>query len=121
MALADWIASRTDRLASVLVTIEVRRSVRRAEVIGSGAAGDREREDLLTRAEAALGSVSLVSLDDTIVSEAGVLAPPGLRTLDAIHLATALRGAPLDGFVTYDARLSEAAAARGFDVFHPGR
>lgn len=105
----------------MLVAIEVRRSVRRAEVIGSGAAADREHEDLLTRAEAVVGSVSLVALTDMIVRDAGTLAPSSLRTLDAVHLATALRGAPLDGFLTYDARLSEAAVARGFDVFHPGR
>lgn len=120
-ALTEWIASRTERLASVLVAIEVRRSVRRAEVTGSGTAADRDREDLLTRAEAVLGSVNLVALDDAIVSDAGVLAPPGLRTLDAVHVATALRAVPLDGLITYDARLADAAAARGLTVFRPGR
>jgi predicted nucleic acid-binding protein len=120
-ALSDWIATRADRLASVIAAIEVRRSVRRAEVTRSGAAGEREREMLRTRAEAVLGSVSLVAIDDAIVTDAGALSPPDLRALDAIHLATALRVAELDGLVTYDIRLSDAATARGLNVFHPGR
>lgn len=119
-ALAHWIASRHERLASVLVAVEVRRSVRRAEVAASGAAAEDERELLLARTEAVLASLNLVALSDSIVSEAGALAPPGLRTLDAIHLATALHAGPLDGLVTYDARLHDAAAARGLAVFHPG-
>lgn len=120
-ALSDWITSRTDRLASVLVAVEVRRSVRRVEVMGSGRTAERARETILTRAEAVLGSVNLVAINEAIVSDAGALAPPGLRTLDAIHLATALRSTQLDGLVTYDARLSDAAAARGLEVFRPGR
>ena len=51
---------------------------------------------------------------------AGALGPPGLRSLDAIHLATALSlGEDLAGVVTYDARLSEAIAAVGLAVWTP--
>ena len=43
---------------------------------------------------------------------AATLAEPALRTLDAIHVATALSATPIDGFVTYDER--QGAAARLF-------
>lgn len=43
-----------------------------------------------------------------------------LRTLDAIHLATALRlGSDLDAVVTYDNRLAEAARTLGLPVAAP--
>jgi predicted nucleic acid-binding protein len=46
--------------------------------------------------------------------------PAALRTLDAIHLATAMALAPgLDAFVTYDDRLAEAARALGLPVIRP--
>ena len=48
------------------------------------------------------------------------IGPPLLRTLDAIHLATALALVPdLDAFVTYDDRLAEAARALGLPVVRP--
>jgi predicted nucleic acid-binding protein len=43
-----------------------------------------------------------------------------MRTLDAIHLATALRSAAdLDSFVTYDDRQAKAAVAAGLAVRSP--
>jgi predicted nucleic acid-binding protein len=46
---------------------------------------------------------------------------PLLRTLDAIHLASASSlGATLGGFVAYDARLAQAARNLGLTVFSPG-
>jgi uncharacterized protein len=53
-------------------------------------------------------------------ARAGSLGPAGLRTLDAIHLATALEFGPeLTAFVSYDERLSEAARAKGLTVIAP--
>lgn len=52
---------------------------------------------------------------------AGALTPPALRSLDAVHLASALSVRDrLDGFVAYDARLVEAARAHGLPVLTPG-
>ncbi len=45
---------------------------------------------------------------------------PGLRTLDAIHLATALEAPGLDAFLCYDARLAAAARSTGLPVLSPG-
>lgn len=75
----------------------------------------------LRRADQVLATLALLPLDRPLVESAGVLAPPVLRSLDALHLATALRlGAGLDRMVTYDRRLAQAAAAAGLAVESPG-
>jgi predicted nucleic acid-binding protein len=49
------------------------------------------------------------------------LGPDGLRSLDALHLACALElGDELEGIVTYDDRLAEAAKSNGIEVIAPG-
>ena len=68
-----------------------------------------------------LGSVQLIRLGERIFEQAGLLDPPALRSLDAIHLATALDlGHDLEGIVTYDARLAEAAEHNGVAAISPG-
>jgi uncharacterized protein len=55
-----------------------------------------------------------------IFDRAGLLDPTILRTLDSIHLAAALVvGDDLDGMVTYDDRLAQAALANGIAVVSP--
>ena len=69
-----------------------------------------------------LDAMFLAELTPTIRAQAGRLEPTALRTLDAIHIATAasLSFPDLD-FVTYDDRQVEAARARGLRVTQPGR
>ena len=67
-----------------------------------------------------LASVEIVELDRAISQRAATIGPSSLRTLDAIHLATALEVGPIDAFVTYDDRLAEAARALGLPVVRPG-
>jgi predicted nucleic acid-binding protein len=63
----------------------------------------------------------LVSISDEILVAAAHLEPPTLRSLDAIHLATALRlGDALAAFVSYDERLLAAAAQLGLPTASPG-
>lgn len=70
--------------------------------------------------EATMRSVVAISLDRSIVRTAATVGPPSLRTLDAIHLATALGlGDELEAFVTYDDRLAEAARMLGLPVVRP--
>lgn len=72
--------------------------------------------------EAALGTVTLVLPAAPTFLVAGRLAPASLRSLDALHLATALELAPdVQGIVTYDTRLAEGAAAAGIAAVAPGR
>ncbi len=66
-----------------------------------------------------LAAVGALEIDAAIAATAAVLEPPSLRTLDAIHLASALSLYHVDAFVTYDARLAEAARAIGLPVASP--
>ena len=73
------------------------------------------------RAERILDGIALVPIDDAILREAATLGPKDLRTLDAIHLATALSLRPDVGpVITYDVRQAHAASARGLEVLTPG-
>lgn len=64
--------------------------------------------------------VGVIELSPTISVAAASLQPAILRTLDAIHVASALAlGAELDAFVTYDDRMAEAARAIGLPVVRP--
>jgi predicted nucleic acid-binding protein len=59
--------------------------------------------------------MSLLRVNDPVLALAGQLLPVELRSLDAIHLATArLLGDDLGNLVTYDERL--AAGARGLKM-----
>jgi uncharacterized protein len=61
-----------------------------------------------------------VELSAGIADAAAKLEPPSLRTLDAVHLASALSlGDDLGAFVAYDRRLAEAAEAAGIEVLAP--
>lgn len=67
-----------------------------------------------------LDGMALLPLSDAILDEAASLDPAGLRSLDAIHLATALSICDDIGvFVCYDERLGAAAADRGLTVKEP--
>jgi len=67
-----------------------------------------------------LDSIEVFELDPAVAGVAATLGPVLIRTLDAIHLATALALVPdLDAFVTYDDRLAEAARSLGLPVVRP--
>jgi predicted nucleic acid-binding protein len=70
-------------------------------------------------AEVPLAAVGAIEFDAAMAATAAVLQPGNLRTLDAIHLATALSLYHLDVFVTYDVRLADAARALGLPVATP--
>ncbi len=70
---------------------------------------------------AVFARLSWVELDDGIADAAGVAGGSMLRTLDAIHVASALRvAAGIESFVTYDARQASAAEAAGLTILSPG-
>ena len=76
--------------------------------------------DAVKHGREVLARVDLLRLNDRILDAAGRLEPADLRSLDAIHLASAEQlGQDLRGFVTYDDRLGTAAAGRGFRVVRP--
>ncbi len=72
------------------------------------------------RAERILDGIALVPIDEGILREAATLGPKELRTLDAIHLATAISLRPdVRTMITYDIRQSQAASALGLAVLTP--
>ena len=72
-------------------------------------------------AKEVLDSVRLVRVGERVFEQAGFLNPPSLRSLDAIHLASALDlGRDLEGMVTYDRKLAEAARLNNVTVMSPG-
>ena len=67
-----------------------------------------------------LRRVDLIAIDDRILDAAGSLEPEVLRTLDAIHLATAMAiGDDLEAIVTYDERMVDAARLLGLSTATP--
>ena len=76
--------------------------------------------DALATTRAALRRVDLITIDDRILDTAGTLGPNVLRTLDAIHIATAMAlGDDLETIVTYDERMAEAARSVGLATASP--
>ncbi|BBZ12107.1 type II toxin-antitoxin system VapC family toxin [Mycobacterium branderi] len=68
----------------------------------------------------ALADLDLIRVDNRVLDLAGALLPSELRSLDAIHMATAQRlGNDLREVVTYDVRMTEAAELLGFRVMAP--
>jgi len=71
-----------------------------------------------------LAQVNRVEMDAAVRATAGAYPDPNLRSLDAVHLATAdilvASGKTISAFVTYDKRLAAAAADAGLTVVAPG-
>jgi predicted nucleic acid-binding protein len=107
-ALRRYLASAGSLTSSVLASVEVARAVARV--------APEARAATSTVFEA----LSVLAFDARIAAWAAALSPASLRTLDAIHLATALElGDELTAFVSYDARLSAAALDLGLPVVAP--
>lgn len=99
-ALIAFVGAWPERVSSQLARVEVLRALRRA---AASPASRRRAEDILAR-------IALIRIDDAVIAAASDLDPADLRSLDAIHLATALSlGAELGVFVSYDRRLLEVA------------
>ncbi|AEG44811.1 type II toxin-antitoxin system VapC family toxin [Isoptericola variabilis] len=109
-ALKKWVDANDDRLVSSdLARTELLRAVRRAAP-----------EHAVT-ARAVLDAVDLLALTTADFEAAAHLDPDIVRSLDALHLATALRlGDELESMVTYDVRLADAARYHGVAVTAPG-
>ena len=110
-AFNTWMrAHSTEVYCSDLVRVELMRVAGR---LGEGAR---------VQARTVLSAVSLVAISPAICDTAGLLEPAILRSLDAIHVATALAlGDELAGLVTYDDRMAATARELGIPVLAPGR
>jgi predicted nucleic acid-binding protein len=114
-ALRAFVAD-ADLVSSALILAEIPRAVRRAVEDHPGLPLNL----LLERAAALVEAVALRPVDLPLLAAAGALAEPALRTLDAIHVATALDLHPIDTFVTYDERQAAGARLAGLRTVAPG-
>lgn len=112
--LFDWLERHGDEslISSVLLDVELERALRRADPAA------------LPRIPRILSGITRIELTAPVRAIAAAYQDPLLRSLDAIHLATAQvvadGGEELTAFVTYDKRLIVAARAAGLRVEHPG-
>jgi predicted nucleic acid-binding protein len=110
-ALADWLLARegVPVVSSELAKVEVLRACRRVNA------------EALPEARNLLAELDLVPLTSDVIDEAGDVGGVLLRSLDAIHLASALAlRADISTFIAYDDRLGDAASAAGLDLVTPG-
>jgi uncharacterized protein len=114
--LSEWLEARNSRhvLSSVLIEAELLRATRRS---APGRVG---------RAVEVLDGIGVITVSPAIVARAARYEDPLLRSLDAIHLATAqhvhlVTATALDAFVAYDTRLLDAAEHLGIPIAAPGQ
>jgi predicted nucleic acid-binding protein len=106
-----------DLVSSELVLTEVPRALHRAVALEPGLS-----LDLLMRCAGELiDAIALCPLDRGLLMGAGAIAEPTLRSLDSIHIATAVSLDPIDAFVTYDERQAAVARLAGLRTMAPGR
>jgi predicted nucleic acid-binding protein len=107
-ALRRFLSRRQPLVSSTLARTEVARAL-----LPSGA-------DAVSRGEEVLRRIQLLRVSDRVLRAAGRLEPPELRSLDAIHLASARAlGSSVRQIVTYDERMADAAKAAGWSVVAP--
>jgi len=101
-------------ITSVLSQVEVRRAIRRAVASGRITAESAEEN-----AKTLFDGVDLTGIDQNVIDEAGEIDGESLRSLDAIHLATA-RIIEADLVITYDDRMLRACMDAGVMTAQPG-
>ena len=108
-ALSAWINDhRPAFFASELLRVEVLRTCR------------RHSPDALARAREVMDSVTLMSVTTGLCIDAAGIDPAVMRSLDAVHIATALAiGDDLEGVVTYDQRMADGCRIYGLPVITP--
>jgi predicted nucleic acid-binding protein len=112
--LITWLSVQPDGdfVSSALVDIEVPRALR------------RNQPEALGKVAGTLTQVSRLEMDAPVRATAAAYVDPLIRSLDAIHLATAenliASGKRISAFVTYDKRLAAAAVEAGLTVVAPG-
>jgi predicted nucleic acid-binding protein len=109
-ALEAFLRERSDAplVSSALLVLETRRAIL------------RQAPDQLARADLLLTRIDQVDITRAVLEAASRLPDPALRSLDALHLATALQlDRDLEALVTYDSRLAAAAGRQRLPVVTP--
>jgi uncharacterized protein len=103
-------------LSSEQVLAEVPRALRRIASEDTALA----LRALLESTEQLLDTVTMVPVESVVLEAASELPEPSLRTLDALHVVTAMFLRPLDAFLTYDVRQAASARLAGLRTVAPG-
>lgn len=107
-ALERVLAPEVELVSSALLQVEARRGVL------------RRAPQRVPRVDVLLAEIEFVGITDAVVESAGRLPDPLLRSLDAIHLATALLiREDIEAVLTYDARLADAVREHDLAVITP--
>lgn len=109
-ALAAWL---DERAGDVLCTS----SIARVELLR---AARRRSAETVPAALALLAEIALSPLDAPVLEIAALLEPATLRSLDAVHLASATTLGSGTTFVAYDGRLLATARGVGLQTAAPG-
>ena len=110
--LREWLASQSDPhlISSALLGVEL---IRLLALARPAALSDAERF--------LAADIYIVEITPPVLADAERMPPPMLRTLDAIHLATAFDlGPALDVVLSYDMALTRSARNAGMETAHPG-
>ncbi len=109
-ALRAWVRARPEipRMTNSVGVVELQRLAAR---VGQSALSTAVQ--LLTR-------IDQLDLTPIALARAAQLPPPEVRTLDALHIASASELVDLDVIVTYDSRMITAATGYGLPVASPG-
>jgi len=106
--LRSWLADHPDDLvSSALVRTETRRALLRNDPAA------------LPNLPAVLSVIAQIPVSEAILDSAAMLPDPMLRSLDAIHLASAQAIAAVTALLAYDKRLVDASRLAGFTVVSP--
>jgi len=111
-ALSNWLSAHaaSPMVSSELAKVEVLRACRRVN------------PDALPAARTLLAQLDLIPLTSDLIDDAADIGEVTLRSLDAIHLASALSiRSDMASFIAYDVRLGDAAVAVGLELLRPGR
>jgi len=107
-ALQRWLAEHRPRLVtSAIGGVELRRAAARVSA------------DHMATADALLTQIAILQVESGALDLAARVAPPTLRTLDALHLAAAVMIADLDAVLCYDDRLAQGLSRIGLKVEAP--
>ncbi|MEO7260861.1 MAG: type II toxin-antitoxin system VapC family toxin [Jatrophihabitantaceae bacterium] len=107
-ALRDWISRQDARLVTNSIgVVELRRLAARVS------------QQAVDTATLLLGRIDRVGLTPAALALAGQLPPVEVRTLDALHIASAAELVELRAVLTYDRRMADAASSYGLPVESP--
>jgi predicted nucleic acid-binding protein len=108
-ALREWIGARSDQplVTNTIGVVELQRLAARVD------------QTVVTAAIQLLGRIGQLELTPSALVRAAQFPPPEVRTLDALHLASAAELNDLRAVVTYDQRMFAAAIGHGLPVESP--